>query len=165
MAFSPRLLLLLTAVSGLLTGSWSFDEGNDNCCPEGWTQLNDRCFIFDKHDFNFVTAETICIILGGNLVSIHSKLENTLVRQLIFRSTGANGLTWIGFTDTVMEDSFIWTDGSIVDFTNWGTNRPNNNNGNQNCAVINLRGEDTWNDVRCIGRRPFVCARDVKHSH
>ncbi|XP_061750231.1 galactose-specific lectin nattectin-like [Nerophis ophidion] len=164
MAFSPRVLLILAAVGGLLTGSWCFDHRNDNCCPEGWTQLNERCFIYDDHDFNFLTAETVCIILGGNLVSIHSTMENTLVRQLIFQRTGENNPTWIGFTDAVVEDSFIWTDGSIVDFTNFGNNRPNNN-GNQDCAIINFRGEDTWNDIRCNRRRPFVCARDVKHSH
>ncbi|XP_061896727.1 galactose-specific lectin nattectin-like isoform X2 [Entelurus aequoreus] len=107
---------------------------------------------------------TMCIILGGNLVSIHSTMENNLVRQLIFKSTGENGPTWIGFTDAVVEGSFIWTDGSIVDFTNWANNRPSSN-GDRNCAIINFRGEDTWNDIRCIRRRPFVCARDVKHSH
>ncbi|XP_061780277.1 galactose-specific lectin nattectin-like isoform X2 [Nerophis lumbriciformis] len=164
MAFSPRLLLLLTAISGLLAGSWSFAIEKDDCCPTGWTQLDNRCFIFKNERVDFITAETTCIILGGNLVSIHSNLENELVRQLIFDVTGRNTRTWIGFTDAVEEGSFIWTDGSVVDFTDWANNRPNNN-GNQNCVNINFRGDDQWNDIPCIRSRTYVCAMDLKPHH
>ncbi|XP_061896888.1 galactose-specific lectin nattectin-like [Entelurus aequoreus] len=118
---------------------WSIAIKEDDCCPEGWTQLDMRCFIFQNERVDFITAETTCIILGGNLVSIHSNLENELVRQLIFDVTGQNTRTWIGFTDAIREGSFIWTDGSVVDFTDWANNRPSSN-GNRNCANINFRG-------------------------
>ncbi|XP_061781291.1 galactose-specific lectin nattectin-like [Nerophis lumbriciformis] len=162
MAFSPRLLLLLTAVSGLLAGSWSSAiKKADDCCPKDWTQLDKRCFIFQNYEVDFNQAEIVCKIIGGNLVSIHSNLENEVVRQLIFEATGENSLTWIGFTDAVEEDSFLWTDGSDVDFTDWANNRPNNN-GEQDCAIINFRGDDEWNDIDCTLLRPFFCAMDLK---
>ncbi|XP_061750234.1 galactose-specific lectin nattectin-like [Nerophis ophidion] len=136
----------------------------DDCCPKGWTQLNRRCFIFQNQQVDFLSAETTCIILGGNLVSIHSSLENELVRQLIFDVTGDNTRTWIGFTDAIEEDSFIWTDGSVVDFTGFASGRPNNF-GEQDCVIINFRGVDEWNDNSCSLLRTYVCAMDLKSLH
>ncbi|XP_054631800.1 galactose-specific lectin nattectin-like [Dunckerocampus dactyliophorus] len=163
MAFAPRLLFLLCGISGLLAGSCPFPLKTGRC-PVGWTQLDDRCFIFQNVDVNFATAETICNILGGNLASIHSNLENEVIRQLIFEGTGFTRHTWIGFSDSIQEGNYIWTDGSQVDFTDWETGRPNNN-GNQDCAVVNFNNVDNWNDIRCRQIRPLICARDLKYHN
>jgi len=32
---------------------------------------------------------------------------------------------WIGFTDAAEEDSWLWTSGDPITYTNWGGNEPN----------------------------------------
>nr|XP_057934022.1 galactose-specific lectin nattectin-like [Doryrhamphus excisus] len=157
MAFALRLVLLLCGI----TGSCSFVLYTDQCCPKGWIQLNDRCLHFVGAEFSFEIAETFCNILGGNLVSIHSRLENEMVRHLIMTETGSFEPSWIGFNDLDLEGEFVWTDGSTVDFTDWANNRPRTN-ANLNCVEINFRGE-TWNDRGCRAGRPSVCARPAKY--
>ncbi|XP_054652937.1 galactose-specific lectin nattectin-like [Dunckerocampus dactyliophorus] len=130
-------------------------------CPKGWIQLNNRCLIFVDKEFNFNLAEIFCNTFGGNLVSIHSRLENEVVRHLILAEAGSFQRSWIGFQDMDQEGVFEWTDGSTVDFTDWANNRPRTNS-NLNCAEINFRG-DSWNDMRCGAERPFVCARNVEY--
>nr|XP_057934340.1 galactose-specific lectin nattectin-like [Doryrhamphus excisus] len=157
MAFALRLVLLLCGI----TGSCSFVLYTGPSCPDGWTRLNHRCFNFLNENFRFADAETFCNALGGNLVSIHSQLENEVVRFLIEQGAGSARRTWIGFHDTVREGEFVWTDGSVVDFTDWANNRPRMND-MANCAEINFQGE-TWNDVRCSRQRSIVCTKDVKY--
>nr|XP_057932133.1 galactose-specific lectin nattectin-like [Doryrhamphus excisus] len=141
---------------------WAADRKYD-CCPKGWTQLDNRCFFFQNVVVNFYTAETICNILGGNLASIHSNLENEVIRQVILQGAGFTRHTWIGFSDAIQEGNFVWTDGSEVDYTDWENGRPNNRNGNQHCAVVNFNNVDNWNDIRCRQRRPFICAKELKY--
>ncbi|XP_061822472.1 galactose-specific lectin nattectin-like [Nerophis lumbriciformis] len=164
MASALNLVLFFCGISGLLTGSWSFEHGyddKDHCCPKGWTQLNDRCLIFHNVRVNFVTAERFCNSLGGNLVSIHNQLENEIVRQLILEGAGSNERTWIGLQDTIEDLNFIWTDGTLFDFDDWAPNRPRTNDNGQDCVEINFNGS-FWNDRRCGPNLPFVCAMDSK---
>ncbi|XP_054653069.1 galactose-specific lectin nattectin-like [Dunckerocampus dactyliophorus] len=155
MAFALHLLLLLCGI----TGSWSFVIYRGQSCPQNWTQLNERCFISLEENLRFADAESFCNGLGGNLASIHSELENEVVRQVILEQAGNFQRSWIGFNDAVQEGVFVWTDGSTVDFTDWANNRPRTND-NLNCAEINFRDE-FWNDVGCRARRAFVCATDL----
>ncbi|XP_077351590.1 galactose-specific lectin nattectin-like [Festucalex cinctus] len=161
MAFALYLILILSGSSELFTGTWAFVIKRDNYCPHGWTQLETRCFIFQNEEFNFVLAETICNILGGNLVSIHSDLENEVVRHLILAGAGSFQLSWIGLYDRIEEGDFLWTDGSPFDFNDWASGRPRVNT-NRGCTEINFQGE-FWNDRPCGRQRSFVCAKDLKH--
>ncbi|XP_061546852.1 galactose-specific lectin nattectin-like [Phycodurus eques] len=139
MAFGPHLLLLLCGISGLLTGTWAFALKRDQYCPPRWTQLDNRCIIFQNEKLTFALAETVCNILGGNLVSIHNNLENEVVRHLILAGAGSFRRSWIGLHDRVEDGEFLWTDGSPFDFNDWANNRPRMNT-NQDCTVINFQG-------------------------
>ncbi|XP_037118790.1 ladderlectin-like [Syngnathus acus] len=158
MQFALGVLLLC----GSISVSWAASVKIGLRCPAGWIQLDTRCFIFQNEPLNFRLAETVCNILGGNLVSIHNQLENEVVRHVILAGAGSFARTWIGLYDRIMDGDYLWTDGSEVDFFDWANNRPTMN-ANQDCVEINFQNNDQWNDRACRGRLPFVCAKDLNH--
>ncbi|XP_061138464.1 snaclec purpureotin subunit beta-like [Syngnathus typhle] len=159
MAFALRLTFLLCGISGLLTGVWSFPKfrstGND--CPKGWTQLDCNCYIYQYDERTFGDAESVCNILGGNLVSIHNALENAFVLELI-RAGGNNDFAWIGLTDAIEEDDFMWTDGSEQDFLNFDDYAESS--AASNCVAIN-ENDGLWYDEDCTDDEPYVCIREL----
>ncbi|XP_061546210.1 galactose-specific lectin nattectin-like [Phycodurus eques] len=160
MAFGLHLVLLLCGISGLFTGTCARAIKKDQSCPPGWTQLDDRCIIFQNEALNFQLSEIVCNILGGNLVSIHNDLENEVVRHVILAGAGSFQRSWIGLHDRVVDGNFLWTDGSPFDFNDWANNRPRVDT-NQDCAEINFRDEP-WSDLGCGARRSFECAMTTR---
>nr|XP_057939159.1 galactose-specific lectin nattectin-like [Doryrhamphus excisus] len=165
MALAFRMLLLLCGIGGLVTGAWS--EKDSKCkeryCPKGWYLLNDRCFIFVEQRRQFADAEDICILKGGNLVSIRNTLENALVKALIAQEGRQDNSTWIGCHDAIAEDKFVWTDGTEFKFSDFVPGQPDNFNDNEDCCEINRTNQ--WNDDACVDPNYFVCAKDVLCKH
>ncbi|XP_061532635.1 galactose-specific lectin nattectin-like [Phycodurus eques] len=163
MAFALRLLFLLCGISGLVTGAWSISmvHWKVNNCPYGWTELNCNCYIYQREVRTFSDAESVCNILGGNLVSLHDALENAFVLELA-RAGDNNDVFWIGYSDQVQADTFIWTDGSLLDFTNYDPNanpaEPNPATGN--CIELN-EADGFWRTAACTIEKPYVCIREV----
>ncbi|KAM9829855.1 echinoidin-like [Syngnathus typhle] len=162
MAFTLGSLVLLCGISGLLTGVWSATivpvKGNN--CPKGWTQLDCFCYIYEDESRTFADAESVCNILGGNLVSIHNELENALVRELVEAGDGTlPGSFWIGLTDAVLNGDFMWTDGSNVDFINFDGGVSDDDG---DCVEMET-ADGEWDDVACSTDSPYVCIKEVHH--
>uniref|UniRef100_A0A8C6SIH2 C-type lectin domain-containing protein n=1 Tax=Neogobius melanostomus TaxID=47308 RepID=A0A8C6SIH2_9GOBI len=68
-----------------------------------------------------------------------------------------NSLTWIGYSDA-QESSWFWINGKETSFTNWCSGEPNNN-GNENCALINWTSQGCWNDFKCTDPVPYICEK------
>ncbi|XP_054627569.1 snaclec coagulation factor IX-binding protein subunit A-like [Dunckerocampus dactyliophorus] len=119
----------------------------DNDCPKGWTQLNDHCYIFHEERKTFADAEHTCKFLGGNLVSIHSDLENEVVLELLREADEEHA--WIGLHNAIKKEDYIWTDGSDVDFLNFGV------------GMSNDAGDGLWDGDNFLNENPFVCIREV----
>ncbi|XP_068507099.1 snaclec alboaggregin-A subunit beta' isoform X1 [Syngnathus scovelli] len=153
MAFALRSLFLLCEISGLLTGLWSFPAIGVTC-PADWTQLDCSCYIYQNEARNFADGEAVCNILGGNLVSIHNDLENAVVQQLI----AAANLTWIGLHDSIVDGDYIWTDGTVENFRNFGTGEPNSSNGD--CVLMDETA-GLWTSANCTDLQTYVCIKNV----
>jgi len=72
---------------------------------------------------SWTQAETNAVNIGGHLTSIQSATENSFIMQTL--RPGYYGY-WIGLSDFVQEGIFRWSDGSLSNFVNWGTNEPSN---------------------------------------
>ncbi|XP_054643004.1 galactose-specific lectin nattectin-like [Dunckerocampus dactyliophorus] len=153
MAFSLRMFFLLCGISGLLSGTWSWPRKDNECCPKGWTQLDDHCYVFKDDERTFADAESVCNILGGNLASVTSALKNVVVYQLITEGEASDA--WIGLNDAIEDGEYFWTDGKVFDFENFVSMR----NDTGNCAVMVSKGE--WDDAMCTNLEPYVCIREV----
>ncbi|XP_061533678.1 lithostathine-1-beta-like [Phycodurus eques] len=163
MAFALHSLFLLCGISGLLTGVWSFPMkfSKDINCPKDWTQLDSLCYIYEEEPRTFADAEGICNILGGNLVSIHSHLENAVVLEVA--KTDSVGF-WIGLFDTIRADDYIWTDGTLEDFTNFDIlgSSPEPNSANGDCVQVD-KNDGLWQTQGCESPAPYVCVMEAGH--
>ncbi|XP_077422234.1 struthiocalcin-2-like [Vanacampus margaritifer] len=133
------------------------------CCPKGWTQVDCRCFIFQDEEREFADAESVCNILGGNLASVQSALENAVIVQLNAAGTTDSSIDiWIGLHETIEEGTLFWTDGSPVDFTNF-----NNDDNNDSGDCVAIENDDVlWDKDSCSDDNKYVCAREaVQCSH
>ncbi|XP_054648687.1 galactose-specific lectin nattectin-like [Dunckerocampus dactyliophorus] len=157
MALALHVFFVLCGISGVLTGAWSWrrHKDKDACCPEGWTQLDDHCYIFQYEVRPFADAERVCKILGGNLASIHNYLENVAVAGLI--KDGGADFAWIGLHDAIEKGHYFWTDGKDFDFDNFALGKPDGTG-----ACVELYAPDqTFFDEDCTVYHPYVCARDT----
>ncbi|XP_061825986.1 snaclec B1-like [Nerophis lumbriciformis] len=103
MVLAVGVFFLLCGISGLFTEArpWGHLHKYDLKCPEGWTQLEDHCYIFQAENRTYADAESTCNLLGGHLASIHSELENELVIELV-REACAD-YAWIGLYGAVKQ--------------------------------------------------------------
>ena len=90
---------------------------------------------------------------SGHLASVENRQEQNFMLDYVNSVKG--GGFWIGFTDQQSEGLYTWTDGTSSLFTFWGRGEPNNNEGNQNCALLYLNG--AWDDTECDSQKEFMC--------
>ncbi|XP_019743746.1 snaclec 3-like [Hippocampus comes] len=163
MAISRRSLILLCVITALLTEvrPYTLYHKIVNNCPPKWTQLDCNCYIYQNEERTFADAESVCNILGGNLVSIHSALENIAVQELA-KAGGNDNVTWIGFNDAIQNDNFIWTDGTLNDFERFNETESQPDNTVGDCVVI-AADDGYWQTANCTDLEPYVCIREVFH--
>nr|XP_061814225.1 dromaiocalcin-2-like [Nerophis lumbriciformis] len=145
------------AKGGALWHTFGYRLGNfqwGDRCPEGWTQLNNRCYIFIEKTSPFDIAQESCEILGGDLVSIQNDMELAVVNELAKNAIDLSDV-WIGLS--VFEvGSVMWTDGSDTDFAKIELIdlMPGG------CVAIDT-SDIVWKIVDCDSPLPYICARDV----
>ncbi|CAJ0915932.1 unnamed protein product, partial [Mesorhabditis belari] len=88
-------------------------------CPIGWQLFGGFCYKFSLKNVPYDQAAEICKKENSHLVSIHSAEENSFVSS---HFTNVSTWIWTGFTLEVV--NWIWSDGSVVDYTNWGNGWP-----------------------------------------
>ncbi|XP_035860995.1 lactose-binding lectin l-2-like [Sander lucioperca] len=147
---------------GLTLAAVSPSDGNPvellrGNCPLFWFSFNGRCYKYVATHLTWADAELHCVSEGGNLVSIHSLEEENFIKSLIKNFDHAQGFTWIGLSDIHKEGTWMWSDGSRVDFDFWNSGQPDNAHGLEHC-VHNNHGKDLkWNDRPCSVTYPSVC--------
>jgi len=116
---------------------------------------------FFQRAASFYEAKSECQNGGGNLVSIHSAAEKNLVSSMVPWNSKDGGVmaVYIGFNDIGNDGAYSWTDGFLVDFTNWKPGNPQL--GTMDCTVITETG---WESVTCGTRQPFMCKTFVGFS-
>ena len=116
-----------------------------------------------------------------DLASIHDKASNDYIGQLCLQQLAAlggmqngGGACWVGANDIGTEKTFVWSDGSSIDFTDWHKGEPNNVKSTSSKFVTKdedvveyrlvaggLQGRGAWNDNRDDRLYPFICEEAV----
>lgn len=81
-------------------------------------------------------AQAYCESMGGHLVTITSQEEQAFLEDYL---ADAGGKYMIGLHRSI-DDLGTWVTGEALVYTNWGTNEPDNLNGNQPVGVLVPRG-------------------------
>jgi len=108
-------------------------------------------------------AKKFCVSKGGRLLmegARDPKLRLYLHKNF-FSRTSKGKFWWIDITDSEVEGTWKWGDGTGVTWsTNWLRNQPDNHNG-ADCVVINKYRKFKWDDVRCSNKGSVICERRV----
>ena len=149
-------------------------------CPSDQFENKGYCFKFyglagdSNEHMNWTDARAQCRSLGYSydLASIHSAQEQAFVTSVLAdHDIGSDSETayefWIGFIDFVHWEvgtdggTFVWSDQSSVEYTNWAVNEPNGNYEIENICVEMYAHDDYdighWNDLNCERVLPFIC--------
>lgn len=134
-------------------------------CDPGWIPHNHACYLFVSSSTTTVQtwseAESRCRSSGGYLAVISSAQEQAFVQSQL--PAGA-GQVWIGLNDIFQQGSFVWTDGTPLQFNVWGSSQPNNNQHTLNCVLMNPNGghqAGTWSTARCDVRAGYICEKFI----
>uniref|UniRef100_A0A3P9MVY0 C-type lectin domain-containing protein n=1 Tax=Poecilia reticulata TaxID=8081 RepID=A0A3P9MVY0_POERE len=144
--------MLLLFLLGLALVAMSPSNGSElvlerNSCPEFWYSFNGRCYKY--------------ISVDSNLVSIHSLEEHNFVNTMIKSFDLTQAFTWIGLTDLHKEGSWMWSDGSKMDFLLFEEGQPDNADANENCGHTNMYTQYKWNDIVCSREFSFACKKHL----
>ncbi|XP_031148985.1 galactose-specific lectin nattectin-like [Sander lucioperca] len=92
-------MVVLCLTSGLWTGANAENKAASDDwskrCPPGWTESDQKCYMFHSSKKDWADAENFCTTIGGNLASIHTAEEYKLIREGIQMVTGTNKNTWL----------------------------------------------------------------------
>ncbi|XP_043935063.1 CD209 antigen-like [Protopterus annectens] len=87
------------------------------CCPVGWESLSPNCYYFATSSENWFNAQTRCKDLSSDLVVIKGAEEQEFIKNRKKRGWAY----WIGLTDTEVENTWKWVDGSLCSSSSDGT--------------------------------------------
>ncbi|KPP79615.1 macrophage mannose receptor 1-like, partial [Scleropages formosus] len=126
-----------------------------NPCPSGYTSWYNNCYKLVEEHKTWEEAQLACEQEKGNLASIDYSYDQAFVAGAVLQGMSD---AWIGLRRKEGSDSYSWSDGWPVFFTNWGPGEPTNEKG-EGCVSMHssphLHG--VWNDTLCNSAKAFLC--------
>ena len=113
-------------------------------CPHGWTINMATMFCYQNFNTpkNYTAAATGCEARGGTLATA-SDVDG---QEFVLALKGKADIIWLGLSDTLLEGTFRWEDGTRVNYTDWNARKPDHVNG-EDCVRMYQNGQ--WGDVSC----------------
>ncbi len=154
--------------TGLGEGRCSEDDASG--CAAGCVGAS-----FQGHDYAFCTewvgwisAQQICVAMGGELARIESEDENMFVNATAVGVYNGIETAWIGARDLGTEGMWRWHDEDEPfwtvaggpqsgAFVVWAPGEPSNLFDAEHCAAVHSGGEPGWWDLPCNNATPHVC--------
>ena len=103
-----------------------------------------QCYLVVSSAKTFADASTHCKLKEANLASVHGKIKMKFLDRYL---TSKN--YWIGLNDRKKENTFVWTDGTKVNYQNWGKKQPDNYK-NEDCVELDRKALGyVFNDNKC----------------
>ncbi|KAJ8337035.1 hypothetical protein SKAU_G00382550 [Synaphobranchus kaupii] len=125
-------------------------------CPKGWVHNNKRCYLYFPEKRSWIDAEMHCVSFGGNLASERTADEHSFLKKL-HMPDGDKLAFWIGLSDVHKKGTWIWSDGTKMDFKKWNSGEPKSSGGNEDCVLSNSDGTD-WQVSDCAKSYPYICS-------
>uniref|UniRef100_A0A674E1Y5 CD209 antigen-like protein D n=1 Tax=Salmo trutta TaxID=8032 RepID=A0A674E1Y5_SALTR len=85
-------------------------------CAKDWEYYGGKCYYFSPDELTWAQSRDECITRGGHLVIIGSLEEQKFLDQKIGSkiTTEPEEKFWIGLTDSIKENEWLWVDGSSL---------------------------------------------------
>lgn len=117
--------------------------------------LSGRDWYISTTAFTPDNARLYAEIQGGVLATVRDAGELSWIRSRI-----GNTIAWIGLSDRNEEGVFLWDDGDLSTFRNWGFGEPNNDL-NEDSVVINWGSSGEFNDWKAWEYAPALYTRKL----
>ncbi|XP_048728660.2 tolloid-like protein 2 [Ostrea edulis] len=104
-------------------------------CREGWISRNGFCYKFLSHaSISWKTARQLCQQNGGSLPKIPDHESLNVMGELVLedRDLSSTKTFWLGLKYNMTSERYTWTDGSVLQHTQWISNKEDSP-----CAVFN----------------------------
>ena len=95
-----------------------------------------------------------CVGWGGSLVQVDSFEEDLFIGELVTTKQ------WLGASDTLIDNVYVWTNGSPISFGNWGASQPDRFPG-ADCVEKRETLGRQWFDQPCYNERAYVCEKGL----
>ena len=124
-------------------------------CPEDWKYFQGSCYYFSTDTATTEGAQNFCKQQGADLIKITSSDENDFVSQ----NKQAGNVRLGSIRNPLNNKTFVWMDGSSLNYVNWRANEPNNSLGQEAC--VDSEGFTGWNDVICNNKVKYICEKGL----
>ncbi|MDJ0903037.1 MAG: PQQ-dependent sugar dehydrogenase [Xenococcus sp. MO_188.B8] len=131
-----------TGGASLLAPRTAFITIEDNDLIPGAEVFNGNRYLFTSPGLTWQEAQAEATSLGGDLVTINDEAEEKWLRE----NFSETEQLWIGLNDAETEGQFQWSSGQPVTYTNWAPGEPNDFDGIQDFAIMNLGSAGEWDD-------------------
>jgi len=138
-------MLAILALSGFLASRASAQQ-------IVWRQspINGHWYGAVNQPTGWSSSEALAVSNGGHLATVRSQSEQTWIAAVFQTELPFNGF-WIGLTDQVVENTWVWSSGEPLTYTNWAPGEPNSLGMVENWAHLvgttaQMPFQWTWND-------------------
>lgn len=157
----------------LLLGAAPLTAAAKTSIPADALEYNGHSYKVYKESMTWDKAKVYCESVGGHLVSITTREENTVVMMLI-DTLPRDYDVFIGLSG---DDWNKWVTGEPVSYSNWGKNEPDNlgASGQSKGAICNgTRGgtgdfyhceRGQWDDIENWVKRYFICEWETTNKN
>lgn len=131
-------------------------------CPKGWfsSEHINYCYkIFEpgnEYQKTWWQARDYCRDTGGDLVSIHSRIEDLLLKALADEAHYYE-TAWLGLNELDPTRGYAWSDDSPMDYINWAYDQPDNHLGLELCVTTDLPYDMDWTVRHCDSHFDWIC--------
>lgn len=118
-------------------------ESNTNGVPLSYRK--DKIYPNKTTSLTWAQANTICTTADTSLASVHDAVDNNELKTF-FTANNCDCL-WIGGSDSVIENTWVWADQSPFDYYNWKEMTIDDIAENEDQLAI-IDGEGKWDDKK-----------------
>uniref|UniRef100_A0A674MM68 Mannose receptor, C type 1b n=1 Tax=Takifugu rubripes TaxID=31033 RepID=A0A674MM68_TAKRU len=122
-------------------------------CKSNWKRHGSYCYFVGTETKTFDEAKDHCESLNSYLVDVSNGMDNMFLISLI--GMRAEKHFWIGLSNRLHLDYFVWTNKVAVTFTHWNRGMPGHLQG----CVAMTAGAHTglWDVLPCTNKTKYIC--------
>ncbi|XP_060077721.1 ladderlectin-like [Ylistrum balloti] len=139
---------------------YSFYHNRPANCPSTYSYRDSvqLCFKINYIARTRANAQAACNSDGGHLIRVDTEAKQNYIRSVL-QAAGSSHM-YIDASDELTEGVFLWGDGRPVNYSDWFSSEPNNEDGVENCVMLaNVNYE--WYDVPCHSSKAYICEISV----
>jgi len=150
------------------TTNYLCEKINDYTCNTGSFLFDDLCYTFFDGPVTHAQADFNCQQLGGQLLKVISRKQQTFLNEAFSSKTLNNNSVWLDYRKMTysladnffkaIDDAIIVFNSSGIDFTN-PNDLPVLNDPSLKCVVINFTQGyfNGWKTISCLENSSYIC--------